>query len=119
MPEFNSKPNILVVCGRNKRRSRTAEYLYKNDSRINIKSAGLSAQSEVVLNAKLVEWADLIIVMDNNQKNRIQNQYKANKIPRIENIRIKDEYDYLNPVLIQLLKERINNIVSSISIFEK
>ncbi len=118
MSEFKSKPNILVVCGRNKRRSRTAEYLYKNDSRINVKSAGLSAQSEVVLNAKLVEWADLIIVMDNTQKNRIQDQFRTSNLPRIENINIEDEYEYLDSGLIDLLKERINNILRRFSIFE-
>lgn len=40
------KPNILVVCGRNKIRSRTAEYLFKNDVRFNIRSVGLSSNSE-------------------------------------------------------------------------
>ena len=119
MPEFITKPNILVVCGRNKRRSRTAEYLYKNDSRIHIKSAGLSAQSEVVINSKLVEWADLIIVMDNSQKNRIQDQFRTSNVPRIENINIEDEYEYLDPELITLLKTRIDQILISISIFEK
>lgn len=118
MQEFISKPNILVVCGRNKRRSRTAEFLYKNDSRINIKSAGLSVQSEVVINSKLIEWADLIIVMDNSQKKRIQEQFRTSKIPRIENIDIADEYDYLDPDLIQLLETKINQTLKRVSIFE-
>ncbi len=117
MSQFITKPNLLVVCGRNKRRSRTAEYLYKNDSRIRIKSAGLSAQSEVVINSKLVEWADLIIVMDNSQKTRIQDQFRTLNVPRIENINIADEYEYLDPELIELLKSRIENILASISIF--
>jgi protein-tyrosine-phosphatase len=43
---ITEKPNILVVCGRNKRRSRTAEYVFKNDQRFNIRSVGLSPKSE-------------------------------------------------------------------------
>ncbi len=39
---MTERPNILVVCGRNKKRSRTAEHIFKNDNRFNIRSAGLS-----------------------------------------------------------------------------
>ena len=46
------RPNILVVCGRNKRRSRTAEYIFKNDSRFQIRSVGLSAKSDRELKEK-------------------------------------------------------------------
>jgi len=43
---MTERPNILVVCGRNKKRSRTAEYIFKNDNRFNIRSAGLSPKSD-------------------------------------------------------------------------
>ena len=36
-----------------------------------------------------------------------------------ENINIEDEYEYLDPELITLLKTRIDQILISISIFEK
>ena len=42
---MTERPNILVVCGRNKKRSRTAEYIFKNDDRFNIRSAPFSAES--------------------------------------------------------------------------
>lgn len=28
---MSTRPNVLVVCGRNKKRSRTAEHFFKND----------------------------------------------------------------------------------------
>ena len=43
---MTERPNILVVCGRNKKRSRTAEYIFKNDNRFNIRSVGLSSKSD-------------------------------------------------------------------------
>ena len=46
------RPNILVVCGRNKRRSRTAEHIFKNDSRFNIRSVGLSPKSDRKISEK-------------------------------------------------------------------
>ena len=58
------KPNILIICTRNKKRSRTAEYIFKNDSRFNIRSAGLSPKSERKITEKDVNWADFIFVME-------------------------------------------------------
>jgi predicted protein tyrosine phosphatase len=107
------KPNILVVCGRNKRRSRTAEYIFKNDHRFNIKTAGLSAKSEIQINEKLIKWADMIIAMDNGQRNRIANQYRDLGLPIIEVIDIPDDYEYLNPELIEILTIKINGTLRS------
>lgn len=59
---MQQKPNILVVCGKNKRRSRTAEYIFKNDSRFNIRSVGLSPKSERVINEKDMEWSDYVLL---------------------------------------------------------
>lgn len=42
---MSDKPHLLVVCGRNKKRSRTAEHIFKNDERFDIRSAGLSPSS--------------------------------------------------------------------------
>ncbi len=108
------KPNILVVCGRNKRRSRTAEFIFKNDARFNIKSAGLSAQSVVELNEKLINWADIIFVMDYGHRNRIQKQYKSLDIPRIENLEIDDVYEYKNEDLIEMLLKQINETLITV-----
>ena len=103
------RPKILVVCGRNKRRSRTAEYIFKNDNRFQIKSAGLSSQSDIQLSEKLINWADVIFVMDNGQRNRIQNQYRTMQLPDIHNLHIADDYEYLEPELIDMLTTRINS----------
>jgi predicted protein tyrosine phosphatase len=102
------RPNVLVVCGRNKKRSRTAEYIFKNDSRFNIKTAGVSAKSEIQINEKLVNWANIIIAMENGQKNRIANQYRSLKLPKIEVIDIPDDYEYLDEELIEILTDKIN-----------
>lgn len=108
------KPNILVVCGRNKRRSRTAEFIFKNDSRFNIKSAGLSGKSEVVISEKLINWSDIIFVMDNGQRNRIQSQYRELSLPKIENLEIEDIFEYKDQVLIEMLEKRINGTLKTV-----
>ena len=105
----STKPNLLVICGRNKRRSRTAESIFKNEQRFNIKSAGLSPKSNVQINEQLLLWADLLLVMEDGQAARISGQYRHLNLPQMETLHIEDRYEYLDPELIDLLKERINN----------
>jgi protein-tyrosine phosphatase len=111
---LNTKANILVICGQNKRRSRTAEFLYKNDDRFNIRSAGLSPRSDRQLKAKDLDWADLVLVMEDSHSSRIKKDYRNLDLPPIEVLHIDDEYDYLQPELIDLLKDRIEVIVSDL-----
>lgn len=108
---MTNKPNILVVCGRNKRRSRTAEYIFKNDQRFSICSVGLSPASERQIKEKDIAWADLILVMEREQASRIRKTYRHLELPDIEVLHIPDEYDYRDPVLIEMLMDRINAVL--------
>ncbi len=65
---MTNRPNILVICGRNKRRSRTAEHIFKNDPRFNIRSAGLSPKSDRKISESDLHWADLVFVMEPAQR---------------------------------------------------
>ena len=111
---MKNKPNVLVVCGRNKRRSRTAEFIFKNDSRFNIRTGGLSSKSDRQVTEKDIQWANLIFVMDNGQRNRIGSAYRHLEIATIEVLNIEDEYEYLDEELIFILKERINGTLQSV-----
>ena len=106
----NPKPNYLVVCGQNKRRSRTAEYIYKNDQRFNIRSVGLSPKSKRKIQESDINWATLILTMEDRQTSRIQEQFRYLKLPSIETLYIDDVYDYLQPELIQLIKESFESL---------
>jgi Predicted protein tyrosine phosphatase len=111
---MNNKPKILVVCGKNKRRSRTAEYIFKNDSRFLLRTAGLSPKSEIQISERSISWANLILVMEKGHKNKISNLYRNIELPRIEVLDIEDNYEYLEEELIELLKERINQTLEII-----
>ena len=108
------KPNILVVCGRNKKRSRTAETIYKNDQRMNIRSAGFSAKSERQIKEKDIVWADIIFVMEQGHDSRILGVYRHLDIPPIEILHIDDVYEYMDDELIELLTDRINSTLEII-----
>ena len=106
---MTERPNVLVVCGRNKKRSRTAEYIFKNDDRLFIRSVGLSPKSERKISAHDITWADIIFVMENGYKSRILEMYRSMPCPRVEVLHIEDEYEYLDEDLIELLRDRMND----------
>lgn len=108
--EFN-RPNLLVVCGKNKKRSRTAEFIYKNDDRFHIRSVGLSPKSIRKITEKDVEWADLILVMEREQNKHIKDIYHYLQIPSIEVLNIPDEFEFMDEELIEILNEKIEPII--------
>ena len=106
---MSERPNILVVCGRNKKRSRTAEYIFKNDNRFHIRSAGLSPKSDRKISEKDLNWADLVFVMETKHRAKIWGLYRHLELPTIEVLNIPDEYEFMNDELIELLTDRIND----------
>ncbi|MBK7174004.1 MAG: protein-tyrosine-phosphatase [Bacteroidales bacterium] len=106
---MTERPNILVVCGRNKKRSRTAEYIFKNDDRFNIRSAGLSPKSDRKISENDLNWANIIFVMEAGQRAKIWGLYRHLELPTIEVLNIPDNYEFMNEELIEMLSERIND----------
>jgi len=103
------RPNILVVCGRNKKRSRTAESIFKNDNRFSIRSAGLSPKSDRKITENDLKWADLVFVMETEHRAKIWELYRNMELLSIEILDIPDDYEFMDNELIDLLTERIND----------
>jgi predicted protein tyrosine phosphatase len=99
--------NLLFVCSRNKRRSLTAETIFKDSDEFDVKSAGTSPQSRVKINEKLIAWADVILVMEKRHKQIIVERFaEALKGKEIKVLFIPDEYEYMEPDLVEMLKEK-------------
>lgn len=105
------KPNILFVCGRNKWRSPTAEKIYKNDQRRNVRSAGISEKSNHQVNGNDIFWADLIVVFEHKYKSWIIEKFRDLHLLRIKNMDIPDEYEYMNPELVEMIKDRVEDYI--------
>ena len=106
---MKERPNILVVCGRNKKRSRTAEFVFKNDNRFNIRSAGLSPKSDRKISENDLNWADLVFVMETGQRAKVRKLYRHLELPGIEILNIADDYEFMNEELVEMLTGRIND----------
>ena len=101
------KKRILFLCSQNKLRSPTAEAVFSEHSSVDVDSAGLNNDADVPLSVEQIEWADLILVMEKAHRSRLNRKFsKALGGKRIVVLNIPDDYDYMDPALIDLLKQR-------------
>lgn len=63
------KKHLLFVCSSNLDRSPAAESLFENSLNYEAKSAGLYPHAEIVLSKKLIDWSDIIFVMNETKEN--------------------------------------------------
>lgn len=97
--------NILFVCSRNKWRSRTAETIFQSDQRHHFKSAGTENDAGIKVTEKLINWSDIIFVMEKRHKERLKEKFgQLLDAKEIVTLDIKDEYQYMDPELIETLK---------------
>jgi predicted protein tyrosine phosphatase len=102
---------LLFVCTENVYRSRTAEELFKDDPRFEVKSAGISASAERQLTKEMLEWADYVFVMEKRHRNIIHKLFpEIYEKKRIICLYIDDIYDYMDPELVKILGIKINQV---------
>ena len=104
--------HLLFICSQNKRRSLTAEELFKNHPVYTAKSAGTEIGARTRITAGLLGWAEIIFVMERKHQDRLKAKYPeeiANKT--IINLRIPDNYPYQNETLIALLRTKLAEIL--------
>lgn len=95
---------ILFVCGKNRWRSPTAERIYRNDSRLQVRSAGVSSGAQRQVSQKDIEWCELILVMEQKYKENIVKKFKSLKLPPIHSLYIPDNYQFMDEELIELIR---------------
>ena len=101
-------PNLLFICSKNQWRSPTAELLFKNNTIHNARSAGTSDKARIKVNEKLLNWADVIFVMERRHKQLLQQKFPA-AISGKELIvlYIDDVYPYGDAELIAILRRSL------------
>ncbi|PIP73750.1 MAG: protein-tyrosine-phosphatase [Candidatus Pacebacteria bacterium CG10_big_fil_rev_8_21_14_0_10_44_54] len=108
-----TKLKILVVCSRNKIRSLTAEVLYKNNPHIIVRSVGTSPSARRKITQANIDWADTILCMEQKHMQIIQQQFGKHNLPTLQVLDIADEYEYMDPELVEMLQREIELILSS------
>ena len=100
--------NVLFVCSQNRLRSPTAEQVFASWPGIEVSSCGLNNDAENPATPELIEWADTIFVMEKAHRNKLSKHYKSHlKNAKVVCLNIPDEFEFMDPALVALLKERV------------
>ena len=100
--------NVLFVCSQNRLRSPTAEQVFADHPGIECSSAGTNHDADNPLTPELVEWAEIIFVMEKTHRNKLAAKFRkqlANK--RVIVLGIPDEFEFMEPRLVKLLEAKV------------
>ncbi len=107
--------NVLFVCSANKLRSKTADdYFSAKYTDINFLSAGTNhkicnKEGTTPLEEEMMEWADVVYVMENKHKNEIKKHVGSKYNSKIVVLFIPDDYDYYQRELIKIFEDKLKD----------
>ncbi|MDN3237989.1 phosphotyrosine protein phosphatase [Pseudomonas sp. WAC2] len=105
--------NILFICSRNQWRSPTAETVWRKHPGISVRSAGTSPNARKTVGPADIRWADIIIVMEQKHKSRLVADFtRLLDHKPIHVLEIPDEYRYMDPELVDILKESVGSCLA-------
>ena len=103
---------LLFVCSENRLRSPTAEEVFSEYDGVETIGCGTNSDSETPLSGDLIEWADIVLVMEKSHKTKVAKKYKkllAHK--RLVCLDIPDNYKRMQPDLVTLLEMKVPRYV--------
>ncbi|HEU4934937.1 MAG TPA: hypothetical protein VFT39_00685 [Vicinamibacterales bacterium] len=108
MPHTAPAKRVLFVCRLNRHRSATAERIFCKRQDLDVRSAGTEEDALVQVNARMLEWADIIFAMDPLQVEALRRMFPAHPaLERVVCLDIEDVYTFLEPRLVQLLQQTV------------
>ncbi|HNX05523.1 MAG TPA: low molecular weight protein tyrosine phosphatase family protein [Opitutales bacterium] len=104
--------HVLFVCSANRLRSPTAEQVFCEHPGIECLSAGLNHDADNPLTPELVEWADLIFVMEKMQRAKLSARFGEHLgARRVVTLNIPDNYAFMDPELVKILKRKVTPLL--------
>lgn len=105
--------NLLFVCSENRLRSPTGEIVFSSYDGISAIGAGTNSDAETPVSGDLIEWADIILVMEKTHRNKVAKKYKdLLKNKKLACLDIPDNYECMDPELVRILKSRVSRHIN-------
>jgi predicted protein tyrosine phosphatase len=99
---------VLFICSQNELRSPTAERVFSGRRDLEVASAGLNHDAPQPLTPALLEWADVILVMEKAHLVRMRRRFRKHlNRQRLVCLNIPDRYGYMDPDLVELLEAKV------------
>ena len=100
---------ILFLCSQNRLRSPTAELVFSTARDAEVASAGLDHDADVACTPELLEWADVVFVMEKAHRSRLSKRFRPYlKNAQVICLDIPDNYAFMQLELVQLLHDRVD-----------
>ena len=100
------KKKVLFVCTANYYRSVTAEHIFRHWETLDVKSAGTHEWATKVITQEMIDWADIIFVMEHHHKDSIL-EIDTSAIDKIIVLEIPDIFKRFDKRLIKILNEKV------------
>jgi predicted protein tyrosine phosphatase len=103
---------LLFICSQNRVRSLTAEEIFKVFPGVEARSAGTQSGARIVVTEGHIGWADFIFAMEKDHLNKLRQRFpEALAGKQVVTLHIPDEYVFMQPELIDELKEKVGQSV--------
>lgn len=100
--------NVLFICGKNRLRSPTAEHIFAQWPNVETASAGINHDADNPVTPELLEWAEIIFVMESAHRSKLSAKFKRYLLnARVVCLDIPDEFAYMDDGLITLLNTKV------------
>lgn len=100
--------NLLFLCSKNPWRSPTAERVFEREPGLAVRSRGVSRSARRTVTARDLQWADLVLVMEPKHKQRLLADFPGEtRFAEVHVLDIPDEYRYMDPELVEILRETV------------
>ena len=101
--------NVLFVCSRNQWRSPTAEQVFRRHPVLNVRSGGTSPNARHTVSGQDIQWADVILVMEQKHKSRLMAEFTSMLLGKpVHVLDIPDEYRYMDAELVEMLEVAVS-----------
>ncbi len=99
---------LLFICSQNRWRSPTAEHFFDGHPTAVARSAGTEAGARVRVTAGHLGWADVVFVMEKRHADRLRAKFADALAGKpVINLRIPDDYQFNDPALVKLLRDKL------------
>ena len=99
---------ILFVCSENRLRSPTAAAVFAEYDGVDAISAGTNSDCDTPVSGDLIEWADVVLVMEASHKRKVSKKFQPLlKNKKVSVLNIPDDFEFMDPELVQILRNRI------------
>jgi len=107
MPTTERPERYLFICGQNKWRSPTAEALFADVEGVEAISAGTNHDAETCVSGDLIEWADVIYVMERKHAKKVKAAFAdLLKSTPLHVLGIADNYPFMDERLVGVIKSK-------------